>query len=184
MPLPILKQNLAITTTPHHTLHLRAVPTPTPAPNECLIHVRATGICGSDVHFWKEGGIGDSKVEGELGLGHESSGVVVGLGEGVEGWQVGEFVLLDSLVLPFFPPRGLFSCLFSVLIVFVGGESVDDAGRERLGYPSPAIWYCVACWPGKTESRSIFVTTSLNCFSLLLFGQPLLISYFTFLSNA
>ena len=85
-----LKQNLAITTTPSHELHLRAVPTPTPGPNECLIHVRATGICGSDVHFWKEGGIGSSKVEGELGLGHESAGVVVGLGEGVENWRVGE----------------------------------------------------------------------------------------------
>lgn len=99
LPLPIttennnmsaLKQNLAITTTPSHELHLRAVPTPTPGPNECLIHVRATGICGSDVHFWKEGGIGSSKVEGELGLGHESAGVVVGLGEGVENWRVGE----------------------------------------------------------------------------------------------
>ena len=90
MSSPALKQNLAITTTPSNELHLRAVPTPTPGPNECLIHVRATGICGSDVHFWKEGGIGSSKVEGELGLGHESAGVVVGLGEGVENWRVGE----------------------------------------------------------------------------------------------
>jgi L-iditol 2-dehydrogenase len=94
---PTLKQNLAITTTPSHTLHLRQVPTPTPAANECLIHVRATGICGSDVHFWKEGGIGDSKVEGELGLGHESAGVVVQVGEGVEGWEVGELFSSFSL---------------------------------------------------------------------------------------
>jgi len=90
------KQNLAITTTPNHTLHIRhAIPTPTPQPNECLIHVRATGICGSDVHFWKHGGIGSSRVTGELGLGHESAGVVVGVGSGVEGeegggWRVGE----------------------------------------------------------------------------------------------
>lgn len=103
---PTLKQNLAITTTPSHTLHLREVPTPTPGANECLIHVRATGICGSDVHFWKEGGIGDSKVQGELGLGHESAGVIVGFGEGAEGWRVGELFFL------FF-----FLSMFSLLIL-------------------------------------------------------------------
>ena len=97
VPNNLEKQNLAITTTPSHTLHLRQVPTPTPAANECLIHVRATGICGSDVHFWKQGGIGDSRVEGELGLGHESAGVVVRFGEGVEGWEVGEFAFFSFL---------------------------------------------------------------------------------------
>lgn len=85
-----LKPNLAIITSPAHTLSLSPVPTPTPKKGEVLIHVRATGICGSDVHFWKHGGIGSSKVTGELGLGHESAGVVVGLGDGVEGWRVGK----------------------------------------------------------------------------------------------
>ena len=94
---PTLKQNLAVTTTPSHTLHLREVPTPTPGANECLIHVRATGICGSYVHFWKEGGIGDSKVEGELGLGHESAGVVVQVGDEVRDWEIGEFLPCSCL---------------------------------------------------------------------------------------
>ena len=109
-----LPQNLAITTTPSHTLHIRQVPTPIPRPNECLIHVRATGICGSDVHFWKEGGIGSSRVEGELGLGHESAGVVVGVGEGVEAegrWRVGE---LSSRSFSFF----LDSCSSSFSYLF------------------------------------------------------------------
>lgn len=83
--------NIAITTNPSHELSIVQVPTPSPAAGECLIHVTATGICGSDVHFWKHGGIGSSKITCELGLGHESAGEIVGLGEGVEGWKIGTF---------------------------------------------------------------------------------------------
>lgn len=93
--------NLAITTNPSHDLSVVEVPIPSPAPGECLIHVTATGICGSDVHFWKHGGIGSSKITCELGLGHESAGEVVGLGEGVEGWTIGKSV--------FFPLRSFVS---------------------------------------------------------------------------
>lgn len=95
-----LKQtNIAITTNPSHELSITTPPIPSPGAGECLIHVRATGICGSDVHFWKEGGIGSSKVTGELGLGHESAGVVVGIGEGVDGWKIGESLEFHPLVL-------------------------------------------------------------------------------------
>lgn len=113
-----LRENIAILTSPNKTLHIRPVPVPSISPTECLIHVRATGICGSDVHFWKEGGIGDSVVkEGtELGLGHESSGVVVAVGsevvakEGEEGgWRVGEFLLFFRFLLRFL---NLESCSF------------------------------------------------------------------------
>lgn len=91
---PQLQQNLAILTNPAHDLLVSPVSTPAPRPGECLVHVRATGICGSDVHFWKEGAIGSSKVTGELGLGHESAGEVVAVGKGVDGkeggWKVGK----------------------------------------------------------------------------------------------
>ncbi|KAK4505890.1 hypothetical protein PRZ48_003855 [Zasmidium cellare] len=87
---------LSIATNPTHDLLIQSSPDiPTPGPNECLIHVRATGICGSDVHFWKEGAIGDSVIEGECGLGHESAGVVVGLGEGAKGVEIGDRVALE-----------------------------------------------------------------------------------------
>ncbi|KAJ7281486.1 L-arabinitol 4-dehydrogenase [Mycena rebaudengoi] len=47
---------------PAHEIHLVEKPRPTPGPGQVLLHVRATGICGSDVHFWKHGRIGDSMV--------------------------------------------------------------------------------------------------------------------------
>jgi hypothetical protein len=89
--------NIAVTTNPSHELSIVEVPMPSPAAGECLIHVTATGICGSDVHFWKHGGIGSSKITCELGLGHESAGEIIGLGEGVEGWKIGTLLTNFSL---------------------------------------------------------------------------------------
>ena len=84
-------QNLAIQTNPSHDLRLVECPIPQLAPHDCLVHVRATGICGSDVHFWKHGRIGPMVVTGENGLGHESAGVVVGVGESVTRFKPGTY---------------------------------------------------------------------------------------------
>lgn len=82
--------NLAIQTNPVHDLRLVECAIPQLAAHECLVHVRATGICGSDVHFWKHGHIGPMIVTGENGLGHESAGVVVRVGEGVTRFKPGK----------------------------------------------------------------------------------------------
>ena len=60
---------------------------------ELQIRVHKVGICGSDVHFWTHGGIGDFIVKAPMLLGHESSGIVTKLGEGVTGFKVGECCL-------------------------------------------------------------------------------------------
>ena len=83
-------QNIAIHTNPEHSLHIVRPEIPEPGPHDCLIHVKATGICGSDVHFWKHGHIGDMVVCGENGLGHESAGVVIKTGSEVTSFQPGE----------------------------------------------------------------------------------------------
>ncbi|EON61540.1 L-iditol 2-dehydrogenase [Coniosporium apollinis CBS 100218] len=88
-------KNLAVHTNPAHDLHLVQSDVPEPGPNDCLVHVRATGICGSDVHFWKHGHVGDMVVVGENGLGHESSGMVIKVGEGVTRFKSGDRVALE-----------------------------------------------------------------------------------------
>ncbi|KAB8232065.1 chaperonin 10-like protein [Aspergillus alliaceus] len=75
--------NHAIHTSPSNDLRLVESTIPEIQPHECLVHVRATGICGSDVHFWKHGYIGDMIVSGDNGLGHESAGVVLKVGKDV-----------------------------------------------------------------------------------------------------
>lgn len=88
-------ENVAIYTNPEHELYIHRGEVPKPGDGECLIHVRATGICGSDVHFWKAGHIGEMIVTGENGLGHESAGVVIAVGPNVTRFQPGDRVAME-----------------------------------------------------------------------------------------
>ena len=47
-----------------------------PGKGEVLLRVKATGICGSDLHSYHDGRIGDTRIEQPLTLGHEFSGIV------------------------------------------------------------------------------------------------------------
>ena len=63
--------------------------------NEVLIKVKSVGICGSDIHFWKHGKIGNSIVEDPFILGHEFSGEVVKCGENVSKLTTGDLVVVE-----------------------------------------------------------------------------------------
>jgi L-iditol 2-dehydrogenase len=82
--------NHAIHTNPNHSLNLVECDIPEVGPNDCLVHIKASGICGSDVHFWKHGRIGPMVVTGDNGLGHESSGVVIEVGSAVTRFKTGK----------------------------------------------------------------------------------------------
>ncbi len=71
----------------------RAVPVP--AADEVLVRVTAVGVCGSDVHFYREGALGDWVVDEPLVLGHESGGVIVAVGAGIASERVGERVSIE-----------------------------------------------------------------------------------------
>ncbi|KAF5862748.1 hypothetical protein ETB97_011198 [Aspergillus alliaceus] len=64
-------------------------------PHDVLVHVSQTGICGSDVHYWQRGRIGDYVVTGPMVLGHESSGVIVEVGEKVKHLKAGDRVAME-----------------------------------------------------------------------------------------
>lgn len=74
---------------------LESRPLPTPGPGDVLIRVTAVGICGSDVHYYRHGRVGDFVVEEPLVLGHEAAGVVAGVGDGVDAARVGERVSIE-----------------------------------------------------------------------------------------
>ena len=52
-------------------------------PGHVRIAIKAVGICATDIHFLKHGRIGDFVVREPMVIGHESSGVVHAVGEGV-----------------------------------------------------------------------------------------------------
>ncbi|MDF0528689.1 NAD(P)-dependent alcohol dehydrogenase [Tsukamurella sp. 8F] len=68
---------------------------PAPAPGDVLVRVAAVGVCGSDAHYLRHGRIGDYIVDGPIVLGHEASGVVVGVGDGVERARIGQRVSIE-----------------------------------------------------------------------------------------
>jgi L-iditol 2-dehydrogenase len=71
------------------------VPQPVLGPDEVKIHVRACGICGSDVHGM-DGSTG-RRIPPVI-MGHEAAGVIAELGSDVAGWQVGDTVTFDSTI--------------------------------------------------------------------------------------
>jgi L-iditol 2-dehydrogenase len=64
-------------------LRLHDEPEPQPGMGESLLRITAVGICGSDLHWFDEGGIGDAKLETPLVLGHEFAAVTVAGGQRV-----------------------------------------------------------------------------------------------------
>ena len=76
-------------------LRVEEHPMPTPGPNEVVVEIRSVGICGSDVHYYEHGRIGDYVVNSPMVLGHESSGVVVDRGPGVTAPQIGQRVAVE-----------------------------------------------------------------------------------------
>lgn len=76
-------------------LTVTPAPVPEPGPYQVLIEVAAVGICGSDVHYYDHGRIGDFVVEAPLVLGHEASGVIRAVGSAVTDREVGQRVALE-----------------------------------------------------------------------------------------
>ncbi|HXJ85407.1 MAG TPA: galactitol-1-phosphate 5-dehydrogenase [Candidatus Binatia bacterium] len=79
----------------YRRLELTDVATPKPQPGEVLLRVAACGICGSDVHGYD--GSSGRRIPPVV-MGHEASGVVAAIGEGVRGLAEGDRVTLDSTV--------------------------------------------------------------------------------------
>jgi len=66
---------------------IKDVPDPVLERDEVMVKVQYCGICGSDLHIFKEGA--------ELGAGHEFAGDIVAVGEDVKGWSVGDRVAVN-----------------------------------------------------------------------------------------
>ncbi|MEV6492111.1 NAD(P)-dependent alcohol dehydrogenase, partial [Actinoplanes sp. NPDC051633] len=61
-------------------LRIEERPMPSPGPGEVIVEIRSVGICGSDVHYFEHGRIGEHVVREPMVLGHEASGVIVDAG--------------------------------------------------------------------------------------------------------
>ena len=89
-----MKNQAAVLYAPHD-IRLEERPVPKPGTREVLIEIKAVGVCGSDVHYYEHGRIGSYVVRQPLILGHESSGVIVDVGEGVSRERIGQRVAIE-----------------------------------------------------------------------------------------
>ncbi len=69
-----------------------------PQAGEVQVRVAAVGVCGSDLHSYCEGGVGDSACLYPMVLGHEPVGIVSTVGTGVTGWSVGDKAILEPAI--------------------------------------------------------------------------------------
>ena len=110
---------------------------PKPKAHEALVRVRAVGVCGSEIHYYREGRIGDAVVKDPLIPGHECSGEIAALGRSVKNLKVGQRVALE-------PGTPCWECEHCVQgsyhlcrsMRFCGTPPNDGAYREYMAWPA------------------------------------------------
>ena len=78
-------------------MEVRETPKPSPGPGQVLVKVEYTGVCGSDLHIYHSDIA--IPVRPPVITGHEFSGTIVEVGEGVTGWNVGDRVTSETAVI-------------------------------------------------------------------------------------
>lgn len=135
--------NLSVVVHGVQDLRLEQRPVPEPGPNEVLLRMHSVGICGSDVHYWQKGRIGDFVVKKPMVLGHEASGTVVKVGSSVTHLKPGDRVAIEPGV-----PRET--------------DEFCKTGRYNL---SPTIFFCAT--PPDDGNLCRFYTHNANfCYKL------------------
>lgn len=110
------------------------MPAPVAMAGESLVRITSVGVCGSDIHWFDEGAIGDAVLSRPLLLGHEMAGVVV------SGPMEGRSVVLD----PALPCGHCRECAADLehlctRMHFAGHGNTDGALREYMAWPDSRI---------------------------------------------
>ena len=122
-------------------IRIEEIEKPALRPDEALVKVKAVGVCGSDVHYYLNGRIGNQVVRGAHILGHEVSGEVVEVGSDVKNITSGTRVAVE----PGIPCRQCKHCKegrYNICpqVKFLGTPPVDGAYREYLPFPADLLY--------------------------------------------
>ena len=113
-------------------LRIGSEPVAARGPDEVLVRVTSVGLCGSDLHWYREGAIGDAGLDRPLVLGHEFSGVIV------DGPRAGERVAADPAI-----PCGICAPCRT------GGPHLCLDGRFAGFSPTDGALRSLMAWPGR-----------------------------------
>jgi L-iditol 2-dehydrogenase len=110
-------------------------PVPAAEPTMSLVRVTAVGICGSDLHWWDDAGIGDARLEHPLVLGHENAGVIA------DGPRRGQRVAIDPAIPDETCPQCRRGYRNLCPQVRFAGHGVTDGGlRDFLAWPTSLLY--------------------------------------------
>jgi L-iditol 2-dehydrogenase len=121
-----------------HILEEREMPQPAdPSHGEVTVRIRAVGVCGSDLHWYQDGRIGENPAVYPQVLGHEPAGEVIATGVGVHELATGDRVAIEPSITCGHCEhclRGYHNnCLSSV---FLGGPQAPGLFREYVTLPA------------------------------------------------
>ena len=123
---------------PKEALRVEEVPTPSPGKGEILVKVAACGLCHTDLHYIDHG-VPTFK-NPPMVLGHEISGTIESLGDGVSNWEKGSRVILPAV----YGCRDCYNCrngrenICEKMIMF--GNNIDGGYAEYVVAPANEVF--------------------------------------------
>ncbi len=127
-------------------LEMQLVDIPTIKPNELLVKISATSICGSDLHFYRWDDFAKTRLNPPVIVGHEFCGEVVEVGSEVKGYQVGDTVTADSHI----ACGRCYLCLHGQQHICMNGaifgNQVNGALAEYIAVPQASAWHIPREW--------------------------------------
>jgi L-iditol 2-dehydrogenase len=122
-------------------MEMGEAPMPEPKDDEVLVNIKHVGICGADLHFFKDGAIGAWVLDFPHVLGHEPAGIVAGFGKNVKGLKEGDAVSIE-------PGKTCGHCeycdagLYNLCpdVTFMSVPGVTGAFQEYVAWPSNRVF--------------------------------------------
>jgi len=106
-------------------------------PDDVRIKMHTVGICGSDVHFYTHGKIGNFIVKEPMVLGHEASGTIIEVGKNVKSLKAGDRICMEPGV-PNLRSRATMEGMYNLdpTVVFWATPPVHGCLRETVVHPA------------------------------------------------
>jgi threonine 3-dehydrogenase len=109
-------------------------------PDEVLLKVEATAICGSDLHFYEWDAFAQSKLKPPITIGHEFAGEIVEVGRDVTGYQVGDYATADSHIVCGVCPVCQMGLQHICQNLKIFGNEVDGSFAEYVAVPQTSLF--------------------------------------------
>ena len=119
---------------------LREVAVPEPGPDEVLIRVKATAICGTDIHIYSWDQYAQERIKPPMIFGHEGCGEVARIGSRVRGYAIGDLIAVETHI----PCGECFQCRTGSQHICermaIIGVHTDGVFAEYAKIPTSCCW--------------------------------------------